>query len=63
MAQLVHFLKEEGPMMQEYIVIDDLDLSPKELEEEYGETGYHIEATAQIDGDVTRMPTNRVLCA
>jgi hypothetical protein len=62
MAQLVHFYQETGTSL-EYVVIDDDDLPPEELEEEYGEPGYTLGDVHHIDGDVTSLPTNRSLRA
>lgn len=61
MAQLVHFHKDSGPGIVEYVVIDDSDLDPAKLEEEYGEPGFELGDIVAIDGDVTSFPTDRAL--
>ncbi|MEE9149942.1 MAG: hypothetical protein V3U27_21400 [Candidatus Tectomicrobia bacterium] len=64
MAQLVHFVRKQptgSSRNDEFIVIDSGDLGHTALEEEYGEEGWKIDSTTDIDGTGGVMPTDRRL--
>ena len=62
MAQILHFSKDSSEHGEpvEYIVLDDMNLTMQEAEDEYELPNYALTIT-EISADITIMPTNRLL--